>query len=57
VAVAHFCLLLAMGSALVPPEMHAVDDEEWGVLLQRVVAALSADESHTSATLTTGAPG
>jgi len=27
-ALAHFCLLLAMGSALVPPALHAVGDEE-----------------------------
>jgi AcrR family transcriptional regulator len=40
-ALAHFCLLLAMGSALVPPDLHAVDDEEWTALLTRVVAALA----------------
>src|ERR1700722_5548608 len=28
-ALAHFCLLLAMGSALVTPDLHAVTDEEW----------------------------
>ena len=41
-AVAHFCLLLAMGSALVTPDLHAVDDEEWAALLARVVAAVAA---------------
>jgi AcrR family transcriptional regulator len=40
-AVAHFCLLLAMGSALIPPELHAVDADEWVALLTRVVHALS----------------
>ena len=40
-ALAHFCLLLAMGSALVPPVLHAVDDEEWAALLARLVAALA----------------
>ena len=34
-ALAHFCLLLAMGSALVTPDLHAVDDEEWATLLRR----------------------
>jgi AcrR family transcriptional regulator len=40
-ALAHFCLLLAMGSALVPPALHAVGDEEWAALLTRLVAALT----------------
>jgi len=40
-ALAHFCLLLAMGSALVPPVLHAVGDEEWAALLARLVAALA----------------
>jgi AcrR family transcriptional regulator len=40
-ALAHFCLLLAMGSALVPPALHAVGDEEWAALLARLVAALA----------------
>jgi len=40
-AIAHFCLLLAMGSALVTPELHAVDDEGWAALLSRVVAGLA----------------
>ncbi|HUC27477.1 MAG TPA: helix-turn-helix domain-containing protein [Streptosporangiaceae bacterium] len=40
-ALAHFCLLLAMGSALVTPDMHAVDDAEWMELLSRVVIALA----------------
>jgi AcrR family transcriptional regulator len=40
-ALAHFCLLLAMGSALVTPDLHAVDDEEWAELLARVATALA----------------
>ncbi|MFB4316022.1 TetR family transcriptional regulator [Actinomadura sp. 21ATH] len=40
-AVAHFCFLLAMGSALVTPDMHAVGEEEWAALLARVVEALA----------------
>jgi AcrR family transcriptional regulator len=40
-ALAHFCLLLAMGSALVPPDLHAVDDNDWATLLSRVVAAFA----------------
>jgi AcrR family transcriptional regulator len=40
-ALAHFCLLLAMGSALVTPDLHPVDDEEWAAVLTRVVAALA----------------
>jgi hypothetical protein len=39
-ALAHFCLLLAMGSALITPDLHAVSEEEWAALLTRVVAAL-----------------
>ncbi|MFC4056759.1 TetR/AcrR family transcriptional regulator [Planomonospora corallina] len=40
-ALAHFCLLLAMGSALVTPDLHTVGDEEWSALLTRVVTALA----------------
>jgi AcrR family transcriptional regulator len=40
-ALAHFCLLLAMGSALVTPDMHAADDQEWAALLARIVSALA----------------
>ena len=48
-ALAHFCLLLAMGSALVTPDMHAVDDGEWMKLLSRVVTALApADRTGTT---------
>ena len=40
-ALAHFCLLLSMGSALITPDLHAVDDDEWAALLIRLVAALA----------------
>jgi len=40
-ALAHLCLLLAMGSGLVTPDLHAVDDGEWAAVLSRVVAALA----------------
>ncbi len=40
-ALAHLCLLLAMGSALVTPDLHAVGDEEWAALLTRVVTGLA----------------
>jgi AcrR family transcriptional regulator len=40
-ALAHFCLLLAMGSALVTPDLHAVADREWAALLGRVMAGLA----------------
>jgi AcrR family transcriptional regulator len=43
-ALAHLCLLLAMGSALVTPDLHAVDEEEWAALLTRVVTALARTE-------------
>src|SRR5262245_42528875 len=39
-ALAHFCLLLAMGSALVTPDLHTVGEDEWGALLTRVAGAL-----------------
>jgi AcrR family transcriptional regulator len=51
-ALAHFCLSLAMGSALITPDLHAVDDEEWATLLGRVVAGLG----RASITAQTGSP-
>jgi AcrR family transcriptional regulator len=39
-AIGHFCLLLAMGSALITPELHKIGDQEWAELLTRVTAAL-----------------
>ena len=55
-ALAHFCLLLAMGSALVPPVLHAVGDEEWAALLTRLVAALAPPGVTTGLTAQTGTP-
>jgi AcrR family transcriptional regulator len=40
-ALAHFCLLLAMGSALITPDLHAVDEAGWADLLTRLVTALA----------------
>jgi AcrR family transcriptional regulator len=40
-ALAHLCLLLSMGSALVTPDLHAVGEEEWAALLGRIVAGLA----------------
>ncbi len=51
-ALAHFCLLLAMGSALVTPDLHAVGEAEWATLLARVAGALG----NTDTTAQTGAP-
>jgi AcrR family transcriptional regulator len=40
-ALAHFCLLIAMGSAIVTPDLHAVGDQEWAALLSRVMSGLA----------------
>ncbi|MET8160663.1 helix-turn-helix domain-containing protein [Sphaerisporangium sp. NPDC005289] len=40
-ALAHFCLLLSMGSALITPALHAVDPADWSALLTRVAGALA----------------
>jgi AcrR family transcriptional regulator len=40
-AVAHFCLSLAAGTALVSPDLNDVDDTEWAALLTRLLAALA----------------
>jgi AcrR family transcriptional regulator len=49
-ALAHFCLLLAMGSALVTPDLHAVDDREWTALLGRVVRTLAPTDPEAEVT-------
>jgi len=49
-ALAHFCLLLAMGSALITPELHAVRAKEWAALLSRIVAGLGAETAQTGTT-------
>jgi AcrR family transcriptional regulator len=51
-ALAHFCLLLAMGSALLTPDSHAVDEDEWAQLLTRLIAALAPPGSKTQTTPT-----
>jgi AcrR family transcriptional regulator len=40
-AVAHFCLSLAVGTALVTPDLNDVDDQEWAAFLARIVTALA----------------
>ncbi|HEX3790618.1 MAG TPA: TetR/AcrR family transcriptional regulator [Pseudonocardiaceae bacterium] len=40
-AVAHFCLSLATGTALLTPELNDVDDQQWASLLARVVSGLA----------------
>jgi len=47
-ALAHFCLLLAMGSGLITPDLHAVGEAEWAALLTRVVIALAPAGATTS---------
>lgn len=56
-ALAHFCLLLAMGGALVTPDLHAVDSAEWAALLARVVAGLGDNPGAPAADATAGPPG
>jgi AcrR family transcriptional regulator len=51
-ALAHFCLLLTMGSALVTPDSHAVDEDEWTQLLTRLIAALAPSDPRTQTTPT-----
>jgi AcrR family transcriptional regulator len=55
-ALAHFCLLLSMGSALVPPDLHAVGDEEWAALLTRLAAALAPPGARVGPTAQTRTP-
>ncbi|MGB6457098.1 MAG: TetR/AcrR family transcriptional regulator [Streptosporangiaceae bacterium] len=40
-ALAHFCLLLVIGSGLVTADLHAVSDDDWTALLGRIAAALA----------------
>jgi AcrR family transcriptional regulator len=40
-ALAHLCLLLALGSSLLTADLHAVDEAQWSALLALVVGALS----------------
>ncbi|HEX3516596.1 MAG TPA: TetR family transcriptional regulator [Trebonia sp.] len=45
-ALAHFCLLLAMGSALITPDLHTVGDDEWAALLTRIAGAMGPGRRH-----------
>jgi hypothetical protein len=40
-ALARCCLLPAMGSALITPDLHAVTEDERAALLTRVIAGLA----------------
>lgn len=54
-AIARFCLLLSMGSALVTPVLNAAGDDEWATLLAQVVTAIAARPfTHAGAELTGG---
>lgn len=57
VAVAHLCLALGLGTALLPPEIHEVDEEAWAGFLARLLTALSPAnvEPDSSIPLQTGA--
>jgi AcrR family transcriptional regulator len=48
-ALAHFCLLLVIGSGLVTPDLHAVSDQDWSVLLGRIATALAPPQAQTGA--------
>ncbi len=41
VALAHFCLLLVIGSGLVTADLHPVSDQNWSALLGRIAAGLA----------------
>jgi AcrR family transcriptional regulator len=41
VALAHFCLLLGIGSGLVTADLHPVSHEDWSALLGRIAAELA----------------
>jgi AcrR family transcriptional regulator len=40
-ALAHLCLLIGVGSALVTPDLHAVDEEEWAIMVSRLQRGLA----------------
>lgn len=44
-AVAHFCLLLGLGSALVSPDLHTVGEDEWNALLTTLIGTLAPTDS------------
>jgi AcrR family transcriptional regulator len=51
-ALAHFCLLLSMGAAVITPDLHPVDEDEWAALLARVVSGLAPPENTAADTAT-----
>lgn len=40
-AIAHLCLLIGLGGAIVTPDLHSVGDDEWTTLLTTVIGALA----------------
>jgi AcrR family transcriptional regulator len=48
-ALAHFCLLLSMGAAVITPDLHPVDEDEWAALLARIVSGLAPPDTTTTA--------
>ena len=46
-AVAHLCLVLGLGSALLPSDLHDVDGEAWAVVLRRLIDALGPQSAAT----------
>jgi AcrR family transcriptional regulator len=52
-AVAHFCLSLAAGTALVSPDLNDVDEQEWSALLGRLMTVLEPIRTPTPETGTT----
>jgi AcrR family transcriptional regulator len=48
-ALAHFCMLLAVGSSLLTADLHPVCDGEWATLLARVVGSFA--PAHTAVPL------
>lgn len=56
-ALAHFCLLLSMGAAVITPDLHPVDEDEWAALLARVVRGLAAPDPQTTQATTNAQTG
>lgn len=44
-AIAHFLLLLGLGSALVGPDLHTAGEDEWNTLLATLIGALTPTDS------------
>jgi AcrR family transcriptional regulator len=52
-AVAHFCLSLTAGTALVSPDLNDVGEQEWSALLDRLLTVLAPTPTPTPETGTT----